>query len=161
MRFAAALAACTLLLAGCRFFVDDELRGHVEAMAPPGAEVLECSAEKNWGTSGVKAWYQCFFGAPGSLEQVGNELLFRAGAAGFSLACDVGRHKVVLEGVSGNKRVSIEILEQGFVTAQNVSATDVEIPSGQVLVDITIAKFDEPQRGVGERCVPTGRVADG
>lgn len=160
MRFAAALAATAVLLAGCMIGVDDELKGQVEAMAPNGSTTFECNAEKNWGSADVKALYQCFYGAPGSLEQVGNELLFSAGAAGFSVACDAGRHKYVLEGVSGDKRVSIEILERGFVTAQHVTPADVEIPAGHVLVDILVVKLDEPQPSMGERCVPDGRVSD-
>jgi hypothetical protein len=157
MRFAAALSAAAFLAGGCSFGADKELESHVMKIAPGDAEMFECGWEKNWGdgSGDVEAAYECFFGVQGDVVSAGDDLLAKAGLEGFTVWCDGTRHKLEIAGVNGKKTLFIQVLERGFTSARNISATDAEIPAGHVLVDILVEKRRSPSGATGRRCIPS------
>jgi hypothetical protein len=161
MRFAAALSTAAFLVGGCAYGADKELEADVMKIAPTGAEVIECAWEKNWGLGSgggdTEASHECFFGAQGDVVSAANDILMNAGIQGFTVWCDGTLHRLEIAGVNGKKTVFVQVLERGFTNAQSISAADVEIPAGQVLVDIRVEKRKSPSGVTGRRCVPSPR----
>ena len=157
MRFAATLSIAAFLVGGCVFSADKELEADVMKIAPTGAEVIECGWVKNWGNGegDTKGAHECLFGVQGNVVSAANEVLMNAGLQGFTVWCDGTRHRLEIAGVNGKKTVFVQVLERGFTNAQNISAADVEIPAGQVLVDIVVEKRESPSGATGRRCVPS------
>jgi hypothetical protein len=137
MRLSLALACLAVaLLAGCAPGANGELRGLVEELAPANRSMVECE----WGSSSYvsdpKSYYGCQYFVPGKLELVSRGLASRLAARGFAVSCKSGIHSIKLTGARGQNTIYADILADGFEFASNVSPSDVDIPAGDVFLDI-------------------------
>jgi hypothetical protein len=138
MRVSVALSCLAgMLLAGCAPGANGELRGLVEELVPAKRSMLECE----WGSSSYvsdpKSYYGCFYFVPGKLERVSRRLASRLAAHGFAVSCSSGVQSVRLTGLRGENTVYVDLLADGFEHGSNVSPSDVDIPAGQVFLDIS------------------------
>jgi hypothetical protein len=156
-RITAVLAVLTAasLLTGCAPGANDELRSMVDEIAPAGRSTVGCQWQSNWGSAEVKSYYGCMWYVPGTISRVGRPIVSRAIANGFKVYCDGSAKTFEASGAQGKKALSIEVLADGFVSSENVSAEDVDIPPGHVLVGIGVAelKADAPRGDPSTRCV--------
>jgi hypothetical protein len=152
---ALALLTAVSLLTGCAPGANDELRSLVDEIAPTGRSTVGCQWQSNWGSAEVKSYYGCMWYVPGTIPRVGRPIVSRAIANGFTVFCDGSAKTFEASGAQGKKALSIEVLADGFVTSENVSAEDVDIPPGHVLVGIAVAELDAnaPRGDPSTRCV--------
>lgn len=124
-------------LAGCAPGANGELRGLVEELAPAKRSMLECE----WGSSSYisdpRSYYGCFYFVPGKLEGVSRGIASRLAAHGFAVSCSSGVQSVRLTGLRGQSTVYADVLANGSQHGSNVSPSEVDIPSGQVFLDIS------------------------
>jgi hypothetical protein len=138
MRLSLPLACLALaFLAACSPGANRELRGLVEELVPANRSMLECE----WGSSSYvsdpKSYYGCQYFVPGKLERVSRRLASRLVARGFAVSCTSGVQSVKLTGARGDNTVYADILADGFEFGSNVSPSDVDIPRGEVFLDIS------------------------
>jgi hypothetical protein len=138
MRVSVALSClAAALLAGCSPGANGELRGLVDELVPAKRSMLECE----WGSSSYvsdpKAYYGCFYLVPGKLEPVSRGLASRLAARGFAVSCSSGVQSFRLTGLRGQNTVYVDVLADGFEYGSKVSPSDVDIPAGQVFLDIS------------------------
>ena len=152
---AVAVLAAASLLTGCAPGANDELRSMVEEIAPASKSMVGCQWQSNWGSAEVKSFYGCMWYVPGTIPRVGRPIVSRAIANGFKVYCDGTAKTFEASGAHGTKALSIEVLADGFPSSENISAEDVDIPPGHVLVGIAVAelKADAPRGDPGTRCV--------
>lgn len=141
MRKQLVLIATVAFVAACAPGANEELRALVDDVAPAERSMLEC----NWGTnrgSESGSYYGCFYFVPGRLKQVGQAVLDRVAAYGFTVTCRVDSHSIELTGSRDGTMFYADILATGFVHSHNVDAADVDIPKGHVLVEIAAIEDD-------------------
>jgi hypothetical protein len=71
-------------------------------------------------------------------------------ARGFTVTCRSDSHSIELTGWRGGTMFYADILTNGFVHGRNVEASDVDIPTGHVLVEIAAIEDDA--------CIQPGRL---
>jgi hypothetical protein len=63
-------------------------------------------------------------------------------AHGFTVTCRVDADAIELTGSRDGTMFYVDILANGFIHGRNVDAADVDIPRGQVFVDIAAVEDD-------------------
>jgi hypothetical protein len=156
-RSIAALAclAAASLLTGCAPGANDELRSLVDEIAPADRSTVGCEWQSTWGSTDVKSYYGCSWYVPGTIPRVGRPIISRAIANGFTVYCDGGAKTFEAQGARGKKALAVEVLAPGFVSSEMISAADVDIPVGHVLVAIGAAELQAraPRGDPRSRCV--------
>jgi hypothetical protein len=141
MRKRFVLIASVVFVAACAPGANEELRGLVDGAAPAESSMLECNWGTNWGSESG-SYYGCFYFVPGGLKKVGQAVLDRMAANGFTVTCRVDSHAVELTGSRDGTMFYADILANGFIHGRNVEAADVDIPRGHVLVEIAAIEDD-------------------
>jgi hypothetical protein len=141
MRRKLVLIAAVAFVAGCAPGANEELRGLVDEVAPAERSMLECNWGTNWGSESG-SYYGCSYFVPGRLKRVGQAVLNRMAARGFTVTCRVDAHAIELTGARDGTMFYADILANGFIHGRNVEAADVDIPRGHVLVEIAAIEDD-------------------
>jgi hypothetical protein len=133
---------CTVaFVAACAPGANEELQGLVDGVAPAENDIVECNWGTSWGSESG-SYYGCFYFVPGRLKRVGQAVLEQMAAHGFTVTCRVDAHAIELTGSRDGTMFYADILANGFIHGRNVDAADVEIPRGQVFVDIAAVEDD-------------------
>ncbi len=130
------IVASVFFLAGCAPGANSELRGLVDEVTPAQRSMLECNWGKNWGGESG-SYYGCYYFVPGKLTSVSQAVLDGLAARGFTVTCRTDRHAIELIGARRGTMFYADILAQGFVHGRNVEASDVDLPPGHVLLDVS------------------------
>jgi hypothetical protein len=138
LAIAATLAA---FAAGCAPGMDDELKGLVDGVAPTDAQMLGCDWAKTWGNESG-AYYRCVYVAPGRLRRVGTGVLTDIAAQGFTVTCRTDRTTVELTGARDGAMMYADVLAPGFVHGRNLTASDIAVPRGSVVVELVATNED-------------------
>lgn len=146
MRTPILVVLATALLAGCAPGRDDDLREAVDRAAPTGSTTLGCEWGKSWG-SGSGAYYDCFYLVKGKPRQVARRVLARLREQGFIVSCREQSYEIEMLGAREETAFFVDVLGHGFIQAQNVSASDVDLPPGHVLVELAAIKGEADDVG--------------
>ena len=149
MRVSAAaflLVALGGLLTGCSLAPNAKLRVLVREAAFANSSSLDCE----WGSSNFenepKSWYGCWDYVPGRLETVSRALRSRLAAQRFELSSQKDVRSIQLTAVRGADIVCVDVLAQGFVRGRNTAPSEVDIPVGEIFVDIWTTEPRESAR---------------
>jgi hypothetical protein len=141
----AALASvvCACMFAGCAPGANDELRKLVDDVAPAERSTVGCEWESNWGSAEVKSSYGCSWHVAGTIARVGRPIVSRLVANGFKVYCTGGEGSFEVRASRGKIGVVVEVIAENF-RSQTISAEDLDIPRGHVLVSIGAAEAKSP-----------------
>jgi hypothetical protein len=150
---AAAVISCLVaalgVLSGCAPGSNGELRTLVEEATLSGSSGCE------WGSSSFeaepKSWYGCWDFASGELQRVARAYKSRLAAQGFAVSSDADALGVALTGVRGENTLCIDVLTPAFVAGRNTSPSEVDVPPGELFVDIWAV---EPREAGVAPCAP-------
>jgi hypothetical protein len=141
-----AAVAAALVAAGCAPGRNDDLKEVVDGVAPVEGDMLECSWATNWGTDSG-SYYDCFYLVRGKPRVVAGLVLERLRNEGFIVSCRANKTTVEMIGTRGGTLFLADVLGRGFVHGRNVSASDVDIPRGHVLVELAAAEGEADDVG--------------
>jgi hypothetical protein len=146
--------AAAFVLAGCAPGANDELRTLVDDIAPAQKSAVGCEWETNWGSVEVKSFYGCSWHVPGTIARVGRPIVSRLVANGFTVYCTGGAGSFEVKASRGKTGVVVEVIAESS-GSQAISARDLDIPRGHVLVSIGAAeaKSEAPAGPPRYRCV--------
>jgi hypothetical protein len=158
MRGPIAVLACiaaTAMLTGCAPGANDELRSLVDEIAPAKRKMKGCEWQTIRGAAEAKSYYACTWYVPGTMARVGRPIISRAIANGFTVYCEGAGEAFEAQGSRGKTGLVVIVLGPGFVSTETISADDVDIPAGHVLVTIGAVEFDArvPRGDPRSRCV--------
>lgn len=142
----AAAVAVLLLGVGCAPGRNDDLKEVVDAAAPIGSDMLECSWATNRG-SDSGSYYDCFYMVRGKPRAVARLVLDRLREQGFIVSCRANRMAVEMLGSRDGTVFYADVLGRGFVHGRNVSASEVEVPHGHVLLELAAAEGEAEDVG--------------